>query len=43
MCRITQLNPEAESHTIKEKQRLQIIIELIKIYYSGDLETSHMQ
>lgn len=43
MCRITQLNPEAESHMIKEQQHLQIIIELMKIYYSVDLETSRVQ
>lgn len=43
MCRITQLNPEAKSHTIKERQHLQVIIELIEIYHSVDIETSHMQ
>lgn len=42
MCGITQLNPETESHTIKEQQHLQIIIELIKIYYPVDPETSHI-
>jgi len=43
MCRITQLNPETESHTIKEQQLLQIIIELVKIYHSVELEILHRQ